>query len=48
MLLIHVLTMRVHTHIYDDPFVKQALLLCRHHKIVGVVFVVNNVLQVNS
>lgn len=40
--------MRVHTHVYDDPFVQQALLLCRHDKIVRVVFVVNNVLQVNS
>lgn len=42
------LTTRVHTHVHDDPFVQQALLLCRHDEIVRVVFVVNNVLQVDS
>lgn len=42
------LTVCVHTHVYNDPFVQQTLLLCRHDKVVCVVFVVNYVLQVNS
>lgn len=47
---VHMLTVCVcvYTHIYNDPFVQQTLLLCRHDKVVGVVFVVNYVFQVNS
>lgn len=45
---VRMLTMCVHTHVYNDPFVQQTLLLCRHDKVVRVVFVVNYVLQVNS
>lgn len=36
------------TYINDDTFVKQALLLGSHDKIVGAVLVVNNVLKINS
>ena len=35
------------TYINDDAFVKQALLLGGHNKIVGAVLVVNNVLKIN-
>lgn len=35
------------TYINDDTFVKQALLLGSHDKIVGAVLVVNNVLKIN-
>lgn len=35
------------THIDDDTFVEQALLLGSHDKIVGTVLVVNNVLKIN-
>lgn len=35
------------TYINDDTFVKQALLLGSHDKIVGAVLIVNNVLKIN-
>lgn len=35
------------TYINDDTFVKQALLLGGHDKIVGAVLIVNNVLKIN-
>jgi hypothetical protein len=36
------------THINDDTFVEQALLLGSHDKVVGTVLVVNNVLKIDS
>lgn len=44
----YILTLRVHTHVDDDPLLKETLLLCRHDKVVRVVSVVNNVLQVDA
>lgn len=35
------------TYVNDDTFVKQALLLGSHDKIMSAVFVVNNVLKIN-
>lgn len=34
-------------HLQDDSFLQQTLFLCRHHKVVRVIFVVNDVLQVD-
>ena len=36
------------THLNDDTFLQKVLLLGRHHTVVGVVFVVHDVLQVDS
>lgn len=36
------------THLSDDTFVQKVLLLCRHYKVVSIIFVVHNVFQVDS
>lgn len=36
------------THINDNSFIQQALFLCSHDKVVRVVLVVHNVLQVDA
>ncbi len=36
------------SHLFIDPLLQQALLLGSHDKVVGVVFVVENILQINT
>lgn len=36
------------THMKNDSFLQQTLLLCSHHKVVRVILVVDDVFQVNS
>lgn len=35
-------------HLFNDPLLQQALLLGSHDKVVGVVFVVDNILKINT
>lgn len=35
------------SHLFNDPLLQQALLLGSHNKVVGFVFVVDNILQIN-
>jgi len=43
-----VIRIRVDAYPDDNFFVEQRLLLCRHNKVVGFIFVVDNVLQVDA
>lgn len=36
------------SHLFNDPLLQQALLFGSHDKVVGVVFVVDNILQINT
>lgn len=36
------------SHLFNDPLLQQAILLGSHDKVVGVVFVVDNILQINT
>ena len=36
------------SHLFNDPFLQQALLFGSHDKVVGVVFIVDNILQIDT
>lgn len=35
-------------HLFNDPFLQQALLFGRHHKVVGVIFIVDDIFQIDT
>lgn len=36
------------SHLFNDPFLQQALLFGSHDKVVGVVFIVDDILQIDT
>lgn len=38
----------MYTYVNDDSFVQKTLFFCSHYKIVSAIFIVNNILQINS
>lgn len=36
------------SHLFNDPFLQQALLFGSHHKVVGVIFIVDDVFQIDA
>lgn len=35
-------------HLFNDPFLQQALLFGSHDEVVGVIFIIDNVLQIDA
>lgn len=35
------------THVQNNTLLQQTLLLCSHHKVVRVIFIIDNVFQIN-
>lgn len=36
------------SHLFNDPFLQQALLFGSHDKVVGVIFIIDNILQIDA